>query len=77
MQLLTVVALAYGVLLEDAVLIGIVFSWPGLGSYLTGSLLLGDVSTATGCMLLVGVVFVMPNLLSDVLYQFFDPRTKS
>ena len=37
---LTVVALAYGALLEGAVLIETVFSWPGFGSYLTGSLLL-------------------------------------
>ncbi|MBN0415983.1 ABC transporter permease subunit, partial [Pseudomonas aeruginosa] len=54
-----------------------VFSWPGFGSYLTGSLLLGDMNAVMGCVLLVGVIFVMLNLLSDMLYQFFDPRTKS
>ena len=74
---LTVVALAYGALLEGAVLIETVFSWPGFGSYLTGSLLLGDMNAVMGCVLLVGVIFVMLNLLSDMLYQFFDPRTKS
>jgi ABC-type arginine/histidine transport system permease subunit len=46
-QLLTVVALAYGSLLEGAVLIETVFSWPGFGSYLTGSLLLGDFNQLT------------------------------
>ena len=76
-QLLTVVALAYGSLLEGAVLIETVFSWPGFGSYLTGSLLLGDMNAVMGCVLLVGVIFVMLNLLSDMLYQLFDPRTKS
>ena len=64
-------------LLEGAVLIETVFSWPGFGSYLTGSLLLGDMNAVMGCVLLVGVIFVMLNLLSDMLYQFFDPRTKS
>ncbi len=54
MQLLTVVALAYGALLEGAVLIETVFSWPGFGSYLTGSLLLGDMNAVMGCVLLVG-----------------------
>ena len=73
-QLLTVVALAYGALLEGAVLIETVFSWPGFGSYLTGSLLLGDMNAVMGCVLLVGVIFAMLNLLSDMLYQFFDPR---
>ncbi|HIE8869235.1 TPA: ABC transporter permease [Klebsiella variicola] len=70
-------SLAYGALLEGAVLIETVFSWPGFGSYLTGSLLLGDMNAVMGCVLLVGVIFVMLNLLSDLLYQFFDPRTKS
>lgn len=76
-QLLTVVALAYGSLLEGAVLIETVFSWPGFGSYLTGSLLLGDMNAVMGCVLLVGIIFVMLNLLSDLLYQVFDPRTKA
>ncbi|KOC90718.1 ABC transporter permease [Winslowiella iniecta] len=76
-QLLTVVALAYGSLLEGAVLIETVFSWPGFGSYLTGSLLLGDMNAVMGCVLVVGVIFVMLNLLSDLLYQVFDPRTKA
>ncbi|CNK93128.1 ABC transporter permease [Yersinia alsatica] len=74
-QLLTVVALAYGSLLEGAVLIETVFSWPGFGSYLTGSLLLGDMNAVMGCVLLVGLIFVSLNLLSDMLYQIFDPRT--
>ncbi|MFO5855099.1 ABC transporter permease, partial [Klebsiella pneumoniae] len=43
----------------------------------SGSLPLGDVNPVMGCVLLVGVIFVMLNLLSDMLYQFFDPRTKS
>lgn len=76
-QLLTVVALAYGSLLEGAVLIETVFSWPGFGSYLTGSLLLGDMNAVMGCVLVVGIIFVMLNLLSDLLYQVFDPRTKA
>ncbi|HBQ8146051.1 TPA: ABC transporter permease subunit [Klebsiella pneumoniae] len=56
-QLLTVVALAYGALLEGAVLIETVFSWPGFGSYLTGSLLLGDMNAVMGCVLLVVAIF--------------------
>ncbi|TCV99863.1 peptide/nickel transport system permease protein [Biostraticola tofi] len=75
-QLLTVVALAYGSLLEGAVLIETVFAWPGFGSYLTGSLLLGDMNAVMGCVLVVGIIFVSLNLLSDMLYQIFDPRTK-
>jgi len=75
-QLLTVVALAYGSLLEGAVLIESVFAWPGFGQYLTSSLLLGDMNAVMGCVLVVGLVFVTLNLLTDALYQVFDPRTR-
>jgi peptide/nickel transport system permease protein len=73
-QLLTIVALAYGGLLEGAVLIETVFAWPGFGQYLTNSLLLGDMNSVMGCVLLVGLIFVTLNLVSDALYQVFDPR---
>jgi peptide/nickel transport system permease protein len=73
-QLLTIVALAYGGLLEGAVLIETVFAWPGFGQYLTNSMLLGDMSAVMGCVLVVGIIFVGLNLLSDLLYQVFDPR---
>jgi peptide/nickel transport system permease protein len=75
-QLLTIVALAYGGLLEGAVLIETVFAWPGFGSYLTSSLLLGDMNAVMGCVLLIGVIFVTLNLVADALYQVFDPRTR-
>lgn len=75
-QLLTVVALAYGSLLEGAVLIETVFAWPGFGQYLTSSLLLGDMNAVMGCVLVIGIIFVGLNLLSDALYKVFDPRTR-
>ena len=75
-QLLTIVALAYGSLLEGAVLIESVFAWPGFGQYLTSSLLLGDMNAVMGCVLVVGLVFVTLNLITDALYQVLDPRTR-
>ena len=75
-QLLTVVALAYGSLLEGAVLIEMVFAWPGFGQYLTSSLMLGDMNAVMGCVLVIGLIFVALNLISDALYKVFDPRTR-
>ena len=75
-QLLTIVALAYGGLLEGAVLIETVFAWPGFGQYLTDSLLMGDMNAVMASVLFIGLVFVLLNLLSDVLYKLFDPRTQ-
>ncbi len=76
-QLVTIVALAYGGLLEGAVLIETVFSWPGFGGYLTSNLMMGDMNAVMACTLLVGVLFIALNILSDVLYRVFDPRTRA
>jgi peptide/nickel transport system permease protein len=75
-QLVTIVALAYGGLLEGAVLIETVFSWPGFGQYMTNNMLTGDMNAVMTCVLLVGVIFIALNLLSDLLYKLFDPRTR-
>jgi peptide/nickel transport system permease protein len=75
-QLVTIVALAYGSLLEGAVLIETVFAWPGFGQYLTNNLITGDMNAVMTCVLIVGVIFIGLNLLSDILYRFFDPRTR-
>ncbi|WP_343504963.1 ABC transporter permease [Alloyangia pacifica] len=75
-QLVTIVALAYGALLEGAVLIETVFAWPGFGQYLTSNLLIGDMNAVMTCVLIVGVIFIALNILSDLLYRIFDPRTR-
>lgn len=76
-QLVTIIALAYGSLLEGAVLIETVFSWPGFGGYLTSNLMIGDMNAVMACVLLVGVIFIGLNLLADLLYRVFDPRTRT
>lgn len=73
---LTVVALSWAWLLEGAVLTETVFAWPGFGRYLTNALLAGDMNAVVGCTLLIGAIFVGINLLCDLLYRLFDPRTR-
>jgi peptide/nickel transport system permease protein len=72
--LVTVMALAYANLLEGSVLTETVFAWPGLGQYITNSLLNADMNAVLGGTLVVGSVFVLVNLLSDLLYRLLDPR---
>ncbi len=74
--LITVIALSYGGLLEGSVLTETVFAWPGLGFYLTQSLLSADMNAVLGATLVVGTVFIGINLLSDLLYRLLDPRAK-
>ena len=75
-QLLTVVALTFGGLLDGAVLVETVFGWPGLGQYLTRGLKMNDMNVVMGAVLLIGVVFLAINLISDRLYRILDPRTR-
>jgi peptide/nickel transport system permease protein len=75
-QLVTVVALSYAFLLEGAVLTETVFAWPGFGRYLTTALLRADMNAVMGCTLLVGMMFIAINLLTDIFYRSFDPRTR-
>ncbi|EPJ46110.1 MAG: peptide/opine/nickel uptake ABC transporter permease [Osedax symbiont Rs1] len=72
--LVTIIALSYGGLLEGSVLIETVFAWPGLGNYIASSLLSADMNAVMGGTLLVGAVFVMLNMLTELLYKILDPR---
>jgi peptide/nickel transport system permease protein len=74
--LVTVIALSYAGLLEGSVLTETVFAWPGLGQYLTNSLQNADMNAVLGCTLVIGVIFVSLNLLSDLLYTLLDPRVR-
>ena len=73
-QLITVIALSYANLLEGAVLTETIFSWPGIGQYITTALLSADMNAVLGGTVVVGLIFVLLNIFSDLLYRFFDPR---
>lgn len=75
-QLITVVALTYAGLLEGAVLTETIFSWPGLGQYLTVSLLNADMNAVLGATLVVGLMYLVLNLLADAMYRLLDPRVR-
>jgi peptide/nickel transport system permease protein len=74
--LITVIALAYANLLEGSVLTETVFAWPGLGQYITSSLLNADMNAVLGGTIVVGAIFIGLNLLSDLLYRLVDPRAR-
>ncbi|MGQ3213438.1 MAG: ABC transporter permease [Shinella sp.] len=74
-QIITVCFLSYGFLLEGAVLTETVFSWPGLGLYMTNALFNADLNAVIGGTILIGAVFILLNALADVVYRFADPRT--
>lgn len=74
--LITVIGLSYAGLLEGSVMIETVFSWPGIGNYLTTALLNADMNAVLGATLVIGSVFIFINKISDVLYRVIDPRAR-
>lgn len=75
-QLVTTLALTYGLLLEGAVLTETVFAWPGLGQYMTRAMFNADMNAVLGGTFVIGAVFVVLNLLSDLAYRWLDPRAR-
>jgi len=76
-QLVTVIGLSFAQLLEGSVMIETVFSWPGIGNYLTNALLNADMNAVLGATLVIGAVFIGINRLSDLLYKILDPRARA
>lgn len=74
--LITVIGLSYAGLLEGSVMIETVFSWPGIGNYLTTALFNADMNAVLGATLVIGSVFIVINKVSDVLYTLLDPRSR-
>jgi peptide/nickel transport system permease protein len=75
-QLITVLAISYGSLLEGAVVTEIVFSWPGIGQYMTNALMIGDMNAVVAGTLVIGLIFMVLNFLADLAYVLLDPRTR-
>ena len=74
--LVTLLALSYAGLLEGAVVTETVFGWPGLGNYLTVSLLNADMNAVLGATLMVGTIYLALNRCADIAVRLLDPRTR-
>lgn len=71
---ITVMGLQFGTLLGGAVLTETVFSWPGVGMLMVDSILRRDYPVVQGAVLLLALLFVLINIVVDVIYAFLDPR---
>lgn len=73
---MTVIGLQLGMLLGGAVLTETVFAWPGIGAYTVNCILKSDFPVVQGVVMLIAIIFVLMNLIVDVVYAFLDPRIK-
>ncbi len=70
----TMLGIQIGFLLSGAVLVEVVFTWPGLGRYAVESVLSFDFYAVIGAALVIAVIFVVSNTIVDLLYAQIDPR---
>ena len=76
LPIMTVTGLQVGRLLAGAILTETIFSWPGIGLWIYESIQARDYPIVQGATLFIATIFVMVNLLTDVLYAAVDPRIK-
>lgn len=74
---LTIISLQLGGLLGGTVIVESVFSRPGVGRLAVEAILARDFPVVQGVVLLTGVVFVVINFVTDLLYPVLDPRTRT
>jgi len=72
----TITGLSIGELLGGAILTETIFDWPGMGKYVVYSVNFLDFPAIMGFTLVVSLVYVIINLLVDILYAFLDPQIR-
>ena len=74
--IITVVGLQFGALLAGAIVTEKIFSWPGLGRLVVDAISNRDYALVQGCLLSIGLTYVLVNLLTDVVYRWVNPRMR-
>jgi peptide/nickel transport system permease protein len=73
---ITVIGLQVGLLMGGAIITETIFSWPGIGLYAYNSISSRDYASVQGVVLYGALLFVLVNLIVDVLYAILDPRVR-
>jgi len=76
LPVVTTLGMVFSFLLGANVLVEKVFAWPGIGSYAVEALIASDFAPVQGFVLTMAVMYVILNLLIDVLYGLIDPRVR-
>ena len=74
--IVTVVGLQFGALLAGAIVTETIFSWPGLGRLTVTAISNRDYALVQGCLLSIGLTYVLVNLLTDIVYRWVNPRMR-
>lgn len=75
--IVTLVGLQFGALLAGAIVTETIFSWPGVGRLTITAISNRDYALVQGCILAVGLTYILVNLATDVLYAVLNPRIRA
>ena len=70
----TQIGLLFGALIGGAVVVEAIYDWPGVGNYLVSAILTADYKVMLAATLLIGVVYTLVNILTDLVHGWLDPR---
>jgi ABC-type dipeptide/oligopeptide/nickel transport system permease component len=76
LPVITTLSMVFSFLLGANVLVEKVFAWPGIGSYAVEALISSDFAPVQGFVLTMAVMYVLLNLIIDILYGVIDPRVR-
>lgn len=71
---ITVIGLSIGIMFEGTVVVETIFGWPGLGSWMADSVLSGDQATTMAFVIFTSILFLIINIVVDVMYGYLDRR---
>ena len=72
----TIIGLNFGLLLAGAILTETIFSWPGVARYVVQAVYDRDYPVVQGCIVFFALIFVVVNLVTDIVYTYIDPRIR-
>src|SRR5262249_25798071 len=74
--IITVLGVQFASLLSGAVIVETIFAWPGMGRFAVDAILRRDYPVIMGTVLLFAAIFLVVNLIVDVIYAWVDPRVR-
>ncbi len=77
LPIITIIGLQLGSLLSGAVLTETIFSWPGIGKWLFDSIIARDYPIVQSVTLIIAMIYIIMNLIVDLLYTVADPRVRA
>ena len=74
--MLTTIGIVFGFMLGGNIIVEFLFSWPGVGRYAFDAISTRDLEALQGFVIMVGIMYVILNIVTDIAYGLVDPRIR-